>query len=640
MSMYFSRSLVLFILGGLTAQLCGQMTPNAPIQNFRLPRFADNGYTQWVLQGERGIYDSPEQVRVEGMAMRVYSGDERMALELSMNSPEATLRLQENRGYSDSAIEIVGANFKITGVGWEWTGETKEIIVEKDTVVTFTQGIAGAFADAGDSAEASQTEIRSERLLLRTTEEAYYFEFTGGVHALSETMDLRSEQLTALADAPEARESGLPTAALGELDSIRRIVAREQVVIVQAGKTVKAEEAEFFPREQRANLSGAASVETKGAYLSGQTIRSQSGEIVIAGAEGVGRAQMILTETGGLGIQGAAALNSETIVLADTITMREETAENHFLFNGSVEVMSGAVQMRSARMTIVSQKAPPGAKTAAKTAADADTGFKVGEVKSMLAEGGVRIEQSGQVATGEQVTFYPAESRAVLIGDPRVTNGEAVVTGQSMELKPQLAIIRGVTNNPVRVRLPEMPDLGYAAFAPTLGAEAVQADKNSRQNTESSGQAPADTVLKETVVISRLLRMIEEPERTLFRFTEEVEVAATNLDATCERLDVITREGPSDAPNRQVPLELKRIEAYEDVVIKQTGRTATSERAFILPEEGKVILEGQAVVLDDRGKVSGHRMTLLQGQRRAIVEGGGPEGERARITLPGMPSGN
>jgi len=35
--------------------------------------------------------------------------------------------------------------------------------------------------------------------------------------------------------------------------------------------------------------------------------------------------------------------------------------------------------------------------------------------------------------------------------------------------------------------------------------------------------------------------------------------------------------------------------------------------------------------------VSGHRMTLLQGERRAIVEGGGPDGERARITLPAMP---
>ena len=65
-----SRFLSILVLGGLIGSLFGQMAPNAPVKNFRLPRFADNGYTQWVLQGARGIYDSEEQVRVEGMEDR------------------------------------------------------------------------------------------------------------------------------------------------------------------------------------------------------------------------------------------------------------------------------------------------------------------------------------------------------------------------------------------------------------------------------------------------------------------------------------------------------------------------------------------------------------------------------------------
>ncbi|HBR94414.1 MAG TPA: hypothetical protein DEA90_09650, partial [Opitutae bacterium] len=108
-----------------------------------------------------------------------------------------------------------------------------------------------------------------------------------------------------------------------------------------------------------------------------------------------------------------------------------------------------------------------------------------------------------------------------------------------------------------------------------------------------------------------------------------------NLDTTCERLDVIATE--SKQAGTDAPLVLERIEALEQVVIKQIGRTATADKAIILPDEGKVVLEGEAVVEDDRGRVSGHRMTLLQGERRAIVEGGGPDGERARITLPAMP---
>jgi lipopolysaccharide export system protein LptA len=618
--MRFSRFLTISLLICLTASLFGQMTPNAPIKNFRLPRFGDNGYTQWVLQGGQGIYDSDEQVRVKEMAMRIYSGDERMALELSMDSPEGTLRLQENRAYSEGEIKIVGANFKISGIGWEWSGETKEIVVKQDTVVKFTQGIASAFVDR-DQAEAegklSETEIHSDRLVLRTTEEKYYFEFTGSVHAISDQMDLKSETLIALADVPEGREGSAAKVAPSELDSISQIIARDNVTIIQSGKTIKADEAEFFPREQLANLSGAASVAKKGAYLSGETIRSQSGEIEIAGTEAAGRAQMILTETGGLGIQGASALTSDTIVLANTITMREQPTENHFLFQGSVEVMSGAVQMQSARMTIISNKVDQ-----SKTTEAEDTDLKVGEVKNIVAEGGVSIEQNGQVATGEQVTFYPAAERAVLTGDPKLTNGEVIVTGKIMELKPKLAIISGEAEDPVLVRLPEMPDLGYVAFTPT-----------SATVPESAIQTKSEA----TLIRSQLLRMIEEPKQTLFRFTEDVEVTATNLDTTCQRLDVIAVEQADAAPDARLALELQRIEAHENVVIKQTGRTATAEKAILLPKEGKVVLEASAVVKDEQGRVAGHRMTLFQGQRRAIVEGGGPEGERARITLPAMP---
>ena len=620
MPMRFSRFLIVFFIFCVTASLYSQIVPNAPIKNFRLPRFGDNGYTQWMLQGGQGIYDSDEQMRVVEMAMRIYSGDERMALELSMDSPEGTLRLQENRAYSEGAIEIVGANFEISGIGWEWSGETKEIVVKQDTVVKFTQGIAGAFVDKGEAkaeGKISETEIRSDRLVLRTTEEEYYFEFTGSVHAVSDQMDLKSETLIALADAPEARENSAAKVAPSELDSISHIIARNDVIIIQGSKTIKAAEAEFFPREQLANLSGAASVAKKGAYLSGETIRSQSGEIEIAGGEAAGRAQMILTETGGLGILGSSALTSDTIVLANMITMREESTENHFFFEGFVEVMSGAVRMKSARMTIISNKVDQ-----PKTTDGEDSDLKVGEVKNIVAVGGILIEQNGQVASGEQVIFYPADERAVLTGDPKVTNGEAIVTGKMMELKPKLAIISGEADDPVVVRLPEMPDLGYVAFTPS----STDVSKSKIQ-TESEA----------TVVTSQLLRMIEEPKQTIFRFTKDVEVTATNLTATCDRLDVIAVDQANAAPDAKVALELQRIEAHKNVVIKQAGRTATAKKASILPKEGKVVLEGRAVVNDDRGRAAGHRMTLFQGQRRAIVEGGGPEGERARITLPAMP---
>ncbi|MEC7273790.1 MAG: hypothetical protein VXU48_00940, partial [Verrucomicrobiota bacterium] len=107
-------------------------------------------------------------MRVEGMSMRVYSGDQRMALELSMDSPTATLRLEENRAYSDDLIEIIGGNFNISGVGWDWSGESREVIVKSNTVVNFTQEIAGAFRNTDNQSTVKpSTDIQSDRLLLR-----------------------------------------------------------------------------------------------------------------------------------------------------------------------------------------------------------------------------------------------------------------------------------------------------------------------------------------------------------------------------------------------------------------------------------------------------------------------------------------
>jgi lipopolysaccharide export system protein LptA len=632
-----------------------QMTPSAPVQNFRLPRFGDNGYTQWVLQGGKGIYDSAEQIRIEDMALRVYSGDERMALEMTMDSPDATLLTQEQRAESDGPITIVGANFKVSGVGWTWDGTTKEIEVKFDVVVEFTQGMGG---------EAELTEIHSHGLLLQTTAEAYRFEFSDSVHAVSGEVDLKSEMLIAIADAPKGKGTGGSSVGGGQLDSIHQLIAIEQVVIHRANHVLKAGRADFLLREDTAHFSGLPQIETEGAYLSGQTIHSQAGKIVVTGGEEAGRAQMIVSQAGGLGIMGAEALDSETIVLADQITMLELEEESQFLFEGAVDVMSGAMQMRSDTLTLLADSvseseatgAEPGA-GASRVSSASEAVIQVGEVQQLIARGAVRIEQDGRIATANQVTFYPQDERADLVGNPRIVRGDAVVVGDSMqltpdwsivegsaelqanlgevivtgdrmELKPGVAVVQSALDRRVKVVLPEMEDLGYGDLQSFSIAP-------SAPSTEGQlGSAPK----RKTVVQSKTLRMIEGVDSTLFRFTDTVSVKGTNLDAICGRLEVTAvpvavAEVPASAALAP-QMEVQLIEAFDGVVFKQTGRVATGDKAMIQPGDGKVILEGNVVVTDESGKVSGHRMTLLQGQRRAIVEGDRSTGQRATMTLP------
>ena len=189
-----------------------------------------------------------------------------------------------------------------------------------------------------------------------------------------------------------------------------------------------------------------------------------------------------------------------------------------------------------------------------------------------------------------------------------------------MQLKQGLAIVEGSGEERVVVTLPVLPDLGYD------GVAALVADD---KKSPIEGAEP-----KATVIRSYLVRMIEQPGETLFEFRNKVQISATNLDATCEQMDVIARDKSKSASTGQLDerLQVERIEANEAVMIEQSGRVATARKAVILPVEGRLILEGDAVVTDAQGgRVSGHRLFLNQGERRAVIDGGAG---RAKITLP------
>ncbi len=596
------------------------MTPSAPVLDFKFPKFADNGFTEWIIEGGKGIYDSDEQIRIEDMALRVYSGDERMVLEMTLDSPEATVRIQENRAFSEGSIVIVGSNFKISGVGWQWDGKTKQIELHFDVLVEFSQNLGNSLVGGDISAsvfseqEGVLTVIRSETLRLTTSEADYKFEFENSVEVASSDLNLKSELLVAYADAPKGRKK--KSVEVDKLDAVREVIATEEVVITQAARVIRADLAEFYPREKRALLTGAAKVEAEGVYLSGNSISTKEGEVIIQGSSDFGRSQMILLETGGLGIQGAAALSDETIVLADTIKMLQGAKRHQFIFDGAVEVMSGEVQMNAASMNIFTKEAAR--KKASGIDATKEPAIKVGSVESMVARGGVRIERGRQLVTSEMVEFFPDESRAVLTGSPKVESDEATVIGVKMELEPGLAIVRGSDGNRVKVVLPVLPDLGYDGL-----------DSLNENSPKSSA-----SIESQTVVQSVSLRMVEEATQTRFRFSDQVQVEATNLVATCEQLEVIATKKEGTDTKGPEDLEVAQIIASRSVKVEQSGRIATADKALIQPREGTIILEGNAVVNDDRGRVSGHRMILNKGKRNAIVEGGGPKGERAKITLP------
>jgi len=118
-----------------------QMEPDAPVNNFMLPRFSESGYRIWSLRGKQGIYVNPSQIDVSGMQLEVFQRGQPDELDLQIESPEATIHIRENRASGPGSLLVLASTFSIAGQNWEWDGNTDTIRVHRNVRVAFSENL-------------------------------------------------------------------------------------------------------------------------------------------------------------------------------------------------------------------------------------------------------------------------------------------------------------------------------------------------------------------------------------------------------------------------------------------------------------------------------------------------------------------
>lgn len=113
--------------------------------------------------------------------------------------------------------------------------------------------------------------------------------------------------------------------------------------------------------------------------------------------------------------------------------------------------------------------------------------------------------------------------------------------------------------------------------------------------------------------------------------TGSVVVVGTDLKINCDRLE-FTALGVGDKSST-VPVfdKFKFMIAQGHVVIVQGDREATCGRAEVLPQENKIVLTEEPVLIDHSTdwKTEGAKITILRGERRVIVD-------KSRVTGPAL----
>ena len=136
-----------------------------------------------------------------------------------------------------------------------------------------------------------------------------------------------------------------------------------------------------------------------------------------------------------------------------------------------------------------------------------------------------------------------------------------------------------------------------------------------------------------TIITAQNLDMQSTDDESTFLFTGLVTVLGNNMKLTCDRLEAVTFRAQKDIIQDKDKTSLGQVGKFKSLMatgrvrIEQGDRVATCGRAVVLPGEERITLTEDPMVRDGESTAVGEKITLLRGERRAIID-------RARITLP------
>ena len=151
---------------------------------------------------------------------------------------------------------------------------------------------------------------------------------------------------------------------------------------------------------------------------------------------------------------------------------------------------------------------------------------------------------------------------------------------------------------------------------------------------DQAAEAPAEATLKPTVVEAERGRSETKDGLTYLIFSGSVKLSATNLDLTCNQLEIFarTKEEEGDEPALGDFSAIQKIVATGAVRIVQDQRTATAGRMEALPNEDVIILEDDPIVYQGAATIDGTGAQLIIRRGEGRIEMIGDAQNKVRIS--------
>lgn len=575
-----------FLVFGLLTCLVGEIQISESVTQFRYPKFSENGFIEWVLEGNSGSY-SESNISIEALRLRIYSGDQSARSLSNITGDNCTFESNTQVATSDDSISIKGSGFDLSGNQWTYDLSKEIISLNSDALVRFSQSIDTVFSDG---AQGGETTIKSNRMRLVIEPTRYLFTFEGNCILSSNAFILESDSLELeLLNNSNKVSFSIPT---GELSGMKSIKGNGNVEFIGLEQYITSESFTIMPQENKARFEGNALMRHNQIVLKGDQFDLKQNDVEIASFNNnLSSFSNIIFNA-----LDSEQYNNNTLIQSKNIFLLKNGDTYQYTFNKDVFYRSEIYRIHSEWLYLETKEIPK-----------QNSSDMLQDISFTEAKGDILVKHEDYEVSGEFLTYLPLQNKLEIRNKVNYISDFAKLRSDNLFIENnELIALSDI--EPIKVNLPHTNDLSF--------------EINENLNSSKSD------LIGDTIIYASSLNIKNVDAIYDCIFSEDVMLTRTNDDFSMSSGKLTMQWKP--VSNNSSKYAIESIDGEGSVIMEETNYYASANHVEILPDEKLFHFRDNAHFKDSNGSIWGDHISFDRQMKQTKVSGS-KDGERARI---------
>lgn len=112
-----------------------QLDSTAPVKNFRLPTFTDEGFRRTMLRAGEARLPDPTRIDLVEMELTLFTGRADEAIDSMLAAPAATFLPEKLFASGPETVRLERLDLTVTGADWSYDHPARRIVINRDAHV-------------------------------------------------------------------------------------------------------------------------------------------------------------------------------------------------------------------------------------------------------------------------------------------------------------------------------------------------------------------------------------------------------------------------------------------------------------------------------------------------------------------------